>query len=154
MPQNYTTALCDRTSKSIDKGALKSAPARFQLSKRTAQKPIVSVTRVAPPRCVSSRAGFLAAYRETAGIEAAAKAVGIAPTRHFEWLERVAAYRQVFADVQLEVTDTLQDQVVERAKEGWLEPVFYRGRQCGSIRRYDNHLVMFLLKAFMPEKYG
>ena len=78
MPQNYMTALCDRTSKSIDKGALKSAPARFQLSKRTAQKPIVSVTRVAPPRCVSSRAGFLAAYRETAGIEAASRRLGAA----------------------------------------------------------------------------
>jgi len=41
----------------------------------------------------------------------------------------------------------------ERAVEGWDEPVYQRGAQVGSIRRFDNRLLEFLLKADNPGKY-
>jgi len=45
-------------------------------------------------------------------------------------------------------------ELLRRALEGWCEPVFYKGVQCGEIRRYDNRLGMELLKAHRPETYG
>jgi hypothetical protein len=50
--------------------------------------------------------------------------------------------------------DYLESQAVERATVGWLEPVFFQGKQCGTVRRYDGGLLMFLLRGMMPEKYG
>jgi hypothetical protein len=104
-------------------------------------------------RCITRRVAFLAAYRETFSVRAAAQAAGIAETRHHHWLQQDAGYRQAFASVHSEVADNLQDQVLERAVEGWVEPVFYRGRQCGTIRHYSDRLLMLMLKAWTPEKY-
>jgi hypothetical protein len=102
---------------------------------------------------ITRRAACLAAYRKTFSVRATAKRPGIAETRHHHWLQQDAAYRQAFASVQSEVVDNLRDQVLELAVEGWVEPVFYRGRQCGTIRHYSDRLLMLLLKAWKPEKY-
>jgi hypothetical protein len=51
------------------------------------------------------------------------------------------------------IFDALQGEAVERAVQGWLAPVFYRGRQCGAIRHHSDRLLAVLLKAWMPEKY-
>lgn len=94
---------------------------------------------------------------EVKGVDAGlrlAKAVGIEPAQHYKWIARNAAYWQAFADVQEDVTWTLQDAAVERAMDGWEEPVLYRGRVCGTIRHYSDRLLLFLLKAWMPEKWG
>jgi hypothetical protein len=95
----------------------------------------------------------LAAFRETASVSAAAKAAGIAPDRHVQWLEEDPRYWEAFTEAQQEVADALQGEAIERAVHGWLEPVFYRGRQCGAIRHHDNRLLGVLLKALKPEKY-
>ncbi len=50
--------------------------------------------------------------------------------------------------------DVLKDEAIRRGYEGWREPVFYQGHQCGTIRRYSDRLLMALLKLGKPEKYG
>ena len=114
-------------------------------------------TIVAPPlprrRCISRQAAFLAAFRKTASVRAAAEAAEIAPTRHFQWLEKDPRYWEAFAEAQREVADALQGEAIERAVQGWLEPVFHRGGQCGTIRHRSDRLLIVLLKAWMPEKY-
>jgi hypothetical protein len=55
--------------------------------------------------------------------------------------------------VQQELARGLRDEIVERAVQGWPKPVFYRGRQCGSIQHYSDRLLIFLLKALKPETY-
>jgi hypothetical protein len=86
-------------------------------------------------------------------IRAAAEAAAITPTQHYKWIENDPAYWEAFSDAQMKVADALQDQVTDRAMGGWLEPVFYRGRQCGTIQHHSDRLLMLLLKAGMPEKY-
>jgi hypothetical protein len=104
-------------------------------------------------RCRSRQAAFLIAYRKTASITAAAKAAQIGEPRHYQWLKEDPRYWRSFSEAQQEVADVLQDKAVERAVEGWLEPVFYRGRQCGTTRRHSDRLLIVLAKAWMPEKY-
>lgn len=41
-----------------------------------------------------------------------------------------------------------------RAVDGIDEPVFYKGDECGHIRRYSDRLLEFLLKADNPQKYA
>lgn len=48
----------------------------------------------------------------------------------------------------------LADIAFERARDGVAEPVFYKGEQCGERRRYNDRLIMFLLRRYMPDRFG
>ncbi len=50
--------------------------------------------------------------------------------------------------------DTLESEAIHRALEGIEEVVYYHGEQIGTVRRYSDGLLIFLLKALRPEKYG
>jgi hypothetical protein len=49
--------------------------------------------------------------------------------------------------------DVLEQECIRRARDGTLEPVFHKGEQCGTIRKYSDTLAIFLLKGARPEKY-
>jgi hypothetical protein len=138
----------------------KKYPALFERSgSRRGQRAVPAIRRKVAPRlpgqrCVARQGAFLAAYRKTGSIPAAAKIAGIEPDRHYQWLAGNAAYWQAFADVQEEVADALQDQVVERAMQGWDVPVVYRGKVCGAIRHRSDRLLLYMLMAWKPEEWG
>jgi hypothetical protein len=135
MPQICTIARHDeiaaahRATLEIQRGPLKRRPitcsrrAQATAPARPANAPLPSLMR----RCVFKQATFLDAYRGTASLSAAAKAAGISPTQHYQRLERDPRYWRAFGEAQMEVVDALQDEAVERAFEGWAEPVLYRG---------------------------
>ncbi|MGL5422693.1 MAG: hypothetical protein ACRDAJ_06935 [Serratia fonticola] len=50
-------------------------------------------------------------------------------------------------------TEMLEDEAVRRAQLGVDEPVFYKDAVVGSVRKYSDNLLMFLLSARRPEKY-
>lgn len=70
---------------------------------------------------VTRQAAFLAAYRKTSSIAAAAKAAGIKPAQHYRRLAASPAYWEAFRELQDDVTRRLQDKVVELAIEGWAD---------------------------------
>src|SRR5580700_2152729 len=89
-----------RTARTMS-APLKSDPRR---SRRAARKRRPNVRpRLPRQRCVTRQAAFLAAYRKTASIPAAAKSAGIRPAQHYRWLAGNAAYWEAFADVQTDV---------------------------------------------------
>jgi hypothetical protein len=47
----------------------------------------------------------------------------------------------------------LEDEARRRAYEGWEEPVWHKGVNCGTVRKFSDTLLIVLLKAHMPEKY-
>jgi len=49
--------------------------------------------------------------------------------------------------------EILEDEAIRRAREGYDEPVFYQGQMTGTIRKYSDTLLIFLLKGAMPAKY-
>ena len=133
------------------------APRRRALwrTRRAVRKPRRNVLpRLPRRRCVTRQAAFLAAFRKTASIPSAAKAAGIRPAQHYRWLASDAAYWQAFAEVQEDVIVTLQDTALGRIRDGWVKPLLYRGRVCGTIRTHPVRLHLFLLKAWIPEKWG
>jgi len=96
---------------------------------------------------------FLEAYGATGSLTHAAEIAGIGRRTHYNWLER-PAYARAFEMYQRLAGEYMESLAVERAAKGWLEPVYYQGEQCGSVRRYDSGLIQFLLRGMMPEKYG
>jgi hypothetical protein len=133
------------------------APRRRALwrTRRAMRKPRRNVRpRLPRRRCVTRQAAFLASFRKTASIPAAAKAAGIRPAQHYRWLASDAAYWQAFAEVQEDVIVTLQDTALERIRDGWAKPLRDKGRVCGTIRTHPVRLHLFLLKAWIPEKWG
>jgi hypothetical protein len=97
---------------------------------------------------------FLRSYAEMPMVKYAASKAGIKRVEHYRWLEKYPGYRKIFEELRRDIGDDLESIAVERATVGWLEPVRYKGKVCGYVRRYDDGLLQFLLQGMMPEKYG
>ena len=50
--------------------------------------------------------------------------------------------------------DRLQDDALRRAVDGVEQPVWRGGKKVGTVQRYDNRLLQFLLRAHRPEIYA
>ena len=96
---------------------------------------------------------FLAAYRETGNITRAALMAKVSRGRHYDWLEQGKAYSEAFEDAQEHAVETLEEEARRRAMFGVEQPVFYKGEVCGSVRKYSDVLLIFLLKGLRPEVY-
>lgn len=95
---------------------------------------------------------FLKAYTVTGSIVKAAEATKIQRGMHYRWLEG-KEYADAFAAARLEFADILEAAVMQRALEGVLEPVFYKGKAVGAIRRYSDGNAQFLLRGLRPDVY-
>ena len=96
---------------------------------------------------------FCAALAETCQVSKACAAVGIARQTAYEWRSEIPEFAEAW-DKALKIgTSVLEDEAIRRAHEGWNEPVFYQGKECGSVRKYSDTLLIFTLKAHNPEKY-
>ena len=52
-----------------------------------------------------------------------------------------------------EAADTLEAEARRRAIEGVEEPVFHKGQRVGTVRKYSDLLLIFLLKGVRPQKF-
>ena len=59
-----------------------------------------------------------------------------------QWQEAVQAH-----------IEAMELEADRRALEGVEEPVFYKGAECGRVRKFSDNLLMFRLKALAPNKY-
>lgn len=49
--------------------------------------------------------------------------------------------------------DSLEDEAVRRARDGYDKPVYQQGQCVGQVRKYSDTLMVFLLKGARPKKY-
>lgn len=95
---------------------------------------------------------FLAAYEETGNISRAALDSNVHRTRHYEWLND-PDYADAFRLAEEVAADKLEEEARRRAVQGVDEPVFYKGESVGSIKKFSDTLLIFLLNGARPEKY-
>src|SRR5215467_991380 len=93
---------------------------------------------------------FMQAYADTCNIMAAAKKAGITRATHYRWLDEEPEYRDIYTRTRHHAREYLESELVSRATKGWLEPVFYQGTRCGSVRRFDGSTGMALLRGMWP----
>jgi hypothetical protein len=99
------------------------------------------------------REAFLKCYSETCNVVHAAKKAKITRATHYVWMED-PDYAKAFQLYRQLAGEYMESMAVERASKGWTEPIHYQGKKCGTVRRYDGGLMMFLLRGLLPEKYG
>lgn len=100
------------------------------------------------------RAAFLEALRETGNVVQAAKRFDMS-TQHFYAHRRTdpefkAAWDQALQDA---IETVLEPEALRRAVTGVEEPVYQGGVQVGTVRKYSDTLLIFLMKGAKPEKY-
>jgi len=93
------------------------------------------------------RRAFLETLRETANVSAAARAAGMARASAYGLRKREPEFREAWDDALEEALDDLEAELRRRALEGVERPVFYGGKECGSVRNYSDSLGMFLLRS-------
>ena len=106
------------------------------------------------PQCTKARKKrFLETFSECANVTEACRLTDIHPSLVYVWRKRDRAFAKDWAVAVERGTDALEDEAVRRALDGCLEPVFYKGVQCGTVRKFSDSLLMFLLRARRPERF-
>ncbi len=96
---------------------------------------------------------FLAEYKLCAAISNAAKIALISRDLHYKWLKNDPDYAAAFEEAKTAATDALVAEARRRATQGVEESVYYQGEVVGTIRKYSDTLLIFLLKGALPEVY-
>lgn len=100
---------------------------------------------------------YLAALAQTGNRRKAAAAAKIHRSTPAKYLEDHPDLRPEWdaavAEAMDAATDLLEEEARRRAVTGVLEPVFHGGKRVGTIRRYSDTLLIFLLNGARPEKY-
>lgn len=93
------------------------------------------------------------AYAELGTVANAARAAGVCPQTITNHMKLDPEFLEGMQIAQGEFRDKLEREAYRRAVEGWEEPVFSQrlGTQIGTVRRYSDGLLQFIMKKWMPE---
>lgn len=96
---------------------------------------------------------FLERLAETGNVSLAAQFAGLSKQTAYNHRHSDDEFARQWDDALDTATDLLEQEARRRAYEGVDEPVFYKGDEVGTIRKYSDTLLIFLLKGLRPEKY-
>lgn len=99
------------------------------------------------------RDAFLAALETGISVSGAAAATRVARATAYRWRKDDPDFARRWDDALDCGADLLEDEALRRVKEGTARPVFYKGKQVGEIRQYNDRLLMFLLQAKRPHLF-
>ena len=97
---------------------------------------------------------FLDALSRTGNVSAAADAARIDRTTAYAARKRSREFYEAWEMALDRGGDILEAEARRRAIQGTEEPVYYQGQIVGSVRKYSDTLLIFLLKAHKPAKYA
>jgi hypothetical protein len=96
---------------------------------------------------------FLKAFARLGSVTGAAKAARCHRTLHYQWLREDPEYPRRYAEAREQAVDGLEDEAIRRARDGVEEPVYQGGKLVGTVRKYSDTLLMFLLNGLRPDRY-
>lgn len=96
---------------------------------------------------------FLDALAEGLSVSSAAKAAGVPLRTIYGWREADPAFAAEWTAAYTIGADNLEAEAQRRAVKGIEEPVFHGGKVVGSVRRYSDTLLIYMLKARDPERF-
>lgn len=101
-----------------------------------------------------TRMTFLAELAETGNATRAAAVAGVSRRTLYRLKKADADFHTAWEDAAEIGMTVIEDMAVQRATEGHDEPVFYQGKQIGSVHKYADNLLAMLLKAYRPDRFG
>lgn len=108
---------------------------------------MASSTKSAPKPRRDWRPAFLEDLRSHGIISHAAKVSAIDRQTAYNEYHRNKEFASQWDDAVEAATDTLEKEAIRRARDGTDEPVYYQGEKVGTVKRYSDALLMFLLRA-------
>jgi len=99
------------------------------------------------------KALFLRAFRESGVVRTACEAAGAQRSTIHRWRQDDPAFARAFDEGYDDAIDQLEREAIRRAFEGWDEPVYQGGNMVGTIRKFSDTLLIFLMKGARPTKY-
>ena len=99
------------------------------------------------------RRRFLERYAESGSIGLASAHAGVSRRTHLNWKKSDGKFAEAFGDAQESAVDGLEQEAMRRAKDGVSQPVYHQGKEVGTIQKYSDILLIFMLRALKPEKY-
>lgn len=105
-------------------------------------------------RTPATEADFLARLSRGYTVTGACGATGIGRRTVYHWRGHDPVFANHWDNAVEAGNDALEDEARNRAVDGVEEPVFYQGKQCGTVLKYSDSLLMFLLKSRRPEKFS
>ena len=96
---------------------------------------------------------FIEMLRATGNVTRAAKHAGRSRNQAYHVRRHSEDFTAQWDEALEEGTDLLEAEARRRAVTGIDKPVFYKGEVVGSITKYSDKLLMFLLKAHRPQKF-
>ncbi len=102
-----------------------------------------------PKKCA-----WLLALAQLGNRHRASQAIGISGVHVYDWLRDDPAFKKAYVRAMEIASDMLEDEMLRRAAEGVLKPVFQQGMLVGVVREYSDTLIQFALKGAKPDKYA
>lgn len=106
---------------------------------------------------------FLAAFVIVGTLSGAARASGVSRYMHDRWrgaatiygapVAGLPGYVEAFAVAEVMAADLAEESARERAIYGQVEPVYWRGKIVGYVRKPSDRLMELILTGLRPEKY-
>ena len=100
------------------------------------------------------KASFLEALARTCNVTASCEIAGLPRETAYYWRSHDLDFSEAWDDALDRGLDALEDEVMRRAKDGVVEPVFHDGKVVGEKRRYSDGLAMFILKSRRRDVWG
>lgn len=105
-------------------------------------------------RTPKRRLNFLQSLRGTGGnVTLSCEMAGISKRAAYDWREVDPNFATAWNEAVEAGTEELELEARRRALIGVEEPVFYQGEICGTVRKYSDTLMIFMLKGRRPDKY-
>jgi hypothetical protein len=99
-------------------------------------------------------AAFLEALGKLGVVTAAAKVAGINRQYVYELAKKDPTFAAAMEDALEQSLDLLELSLRRRGQEGVLEPVYYKGKLIGEIRKYSDTAAIFILKGRRKGIFG
>lgn len=100
------------------------------------------------------RALFFEMLRKTGNVSAAARHAGRARAQLYRLRKQDMSFAALWDNALEEAADWPELEALRRAMDGTEEGRYFRGEMIGTITRYSDSLLMFLLKARRPLVFG
>ena len=99
------------------------------------------------------RAKFVKELAKSGNISAAARKAGVSRSHAYALRSMDIDFASEWTDALETAVDTLEAEARRRAVDGVDAPHFHQGNVAGTVKKYSDSLLMFLLKAHRPERY-
>lgn len=104
-------------------------------------------------RTAKKDAKFFAVIATGRPVGVACKAAGYSRRSVYEYQKEDKDFARCWQEADDEAVELMEAEADRRAMKGTLEPVFYQGEKCGSVRKFSDGLLMFRLKGKRPHIY-